>query len=132
MMASNYLPKIILVLVVNLCFLFSYVFPQRTAFDLTILHTNDIQARFEQTDIFGGPCTQDLAASGMCVGGLARKVTKIKEVRQSEQNVLLLDNGEIVYGTPAWYETYGSLAASHFMAEIGYNATVSRVAYFVL
>ncbi len=99
----------------------------QSTFDVTILHTNDIHARFEQTDVYGGPCTQDLADSGMCFGGYARKATKIKEARQSNDNVLLLDSGEMMYGIPAWHETYGSLAASHFMNMLGYNLTVSTL-----
>ena len=46
--------------------------------NLTILHTNDVHTRFEQTDAYAGECTEELEAAGLCYGGVARRMTKIK------------------------------------------------------
>ena len=48
------------------------------ALDLTILHTNDVHTRFEQTDAYASECTDELEATGLCYGGVARRMTKIK------------------------------------------------------
>ncbi|XP_072019418.1 snake venom 5'-nucleotidase-like [Amphiura filiformis] len=93
-------------------------------FDLTILHTNDIHVRYEEIDAYGGPCTEDLANAGACFGGYARRVTKVKEIRNLEDNVLLLDAGDRFLGNPAWFDAHDGLATAHFMNRIGYNASV--------
>ena len=62
-----------------------------TGFELTIVHTNDVRARFEPISARrGGECTADLEAEGACFGGLARRVAAVKEIRESTENVLLL------------------------------------------
>ena len=63
------------------------------AYDLTILHTNDVRARVEQTDTYGRNCTLEDAKADMCYGGMARMATQVKRVRQLKSNVLLLDSG---------------------------------------
>ena len=44
--------------------------------DLVILHTNDVHARFEETDTMGGECIE----GSPCFGGVARRATFIKKV----------------------------------------------------
>ena len=116
---------------INICSLFLIISVlnigtsvQTQAFKLTIFHTNDIHGRYEQVSSNGGPCTQELANNGMCFGGYARRVTEVQRIRDSTENVLLLDAGERFLGVPAWFETYNGLATACFMNEIGYNATV--------
>lgn len=41
-------------------------------FDLTILHLNDFHARYEQTNVVSGRCSEDEAAKNRCFGGFAR------------------------------------------------------------
>ncbi|XP_022098145.1 5'-nucleotidase-like [Acanthaster planci] len=106
---------VLLLCLVHLCALV-------TSFDLTILHTNDVHARFEQTSgESGGVCTAELAAAGACYGGEARRATKVKEIRQSEQNVLLLDAGDRFQGT-VWFYVFRGQASVHFMNMMGYDA----------
>ena len=119
----------VIILIILGSFLTFKVSAQDLLFNLTILHTNDIQSRFCQVDENRKRCTDELAADGMCYGGYARTVTKVKEIRASKENVLLLEGGERLFGIPAWYETYLGLAASHFMNQLGYDATVSCVSY---
>lgn len=92
-----------------------------SGFDLTLLHTNDVHARIEQFNRYGTNCSDDNAASGKCFGGVARRKTKVREIRASHENVLLLDAGDHFLGT-LWFNYYKGQAASHFMREIGYDA----------
>ncbi|KAH3736527.1 hypothetical protein DPMN_043098 [Dreissena polymorpha] len=94
------------------------------AFDLTILHTNDVHARFEQFNKYGSDCSEKEAGSGQCFGGVARRLTKLNEIRRSHSNVLLLDAGDQFMGT-LWFIVYKGLAAAHFMNKLGYDVMVS-------
>ncbi|KAM5164777.1 5'-nucleotidase [Mantella aurantiaca] len=85
------------------------------SFQITILHTNDVHARIEQASRDSGKC-----ANQDCYGGVARRHTKIKEIRDSQQNVLLLDGGDQFQGT-IWFNVYGGLEAAHFMNYLQYD-----------
>lgn len=91
-------------------------------FQLTILHTNDVHSRIEQTDKRSGPCTGELNAAGKCFGGVARIRTTVKKRRSEYVNqTLLLDAGDQFQGT-LWYFTFGGLVIAEFMNHIGYDA----------
>lgn len=96
------------------------------SFDLTIIHTNDIHARFEQFNKYGSICSEENAADGVCFGGVARRMTKINEIRQNHVNTVLLDAGDQFQGTQ-WFYYYKGFAASYFMELMGYDAMVSHV-----
>ncbi|XP_072036304.1 snake venom 5'-nucleotidase-like [Amphiura filiformis] len=89
--------------------------------DLTLLHTNDVHTRFEQTDLYGNECTKELEENGQCYGGVARRMTKIKEIRNSVDNVLLFDAGDAFQGT-IWFYVYRGVATAHFMNLLEYDA----------
>nr|XP_054753897.1 snake venom 5'-nucleotidase-like [Lytechinus pictus] len=63
-------------------------------YQLTVLHTNDVHARIEQFNKYGSECSQEDAEDGACFGGVARRATKVKEIRNRVTNVLLLDGGD--------------------------------------
>ena len=42
------------------------------AYNLTILHTNDVHARIDEAHKYGGICSPEQSAEGDCVGGSAR------------------------------------------------------------
>lgn len=46
--------------------------PKAVATELIILHNNDMHARFDQTNVNGGTCTQEDANTDKCYGGFAR------------------------------------------------------------
>lgn len=92
-----------------------------SGFELTILHTNDVHARFEQFSADGSQCTDDEARNGNCYGGVARRFSKIQEIRRSHGNVLLLDAGDQFMGT-TWFSVHGGQATAHFMNQLGYDA----------
>ncbi len=90
-------------------------------YTLVILHTNDVHARIEQFNKYGGTCKPDDAQEGKCFGGVARRMTKIREIREQEPNVLLLDAGDEFLGTLFFYYYQGQ-ATAEFMNRLGYDA----------
>ena len=94
-------------------------------FSLTILHTNDNHARFEETNVRGFLCNPSDAQAGECYGGMARKATVIKKIRSETKNVLLISGGDVLTGT-IWYRVYRGNATRYFMNELGYDIMVSK------
>lgn len=95
-------------------------------FDLTILHTNDVHARIEQMNKYGGTCSPDDAQEGKCFGGVARRFTKIREIRNTHPNVVLLDGGDQFQGT-VWYNYYRGNASAYFINKLNYTVGVRSV-----
>ena len=73
-------------------------FPLHAAIDdadfvkLTILHTNDVHSRVDPFPMDG--------SRNEGRGGVAKRASLIKKIRSEEENVLLLDAGDIFQGTP--------------------------------
>lgn len=88
-------------------------------FELTLLHTNDNHARIEETSEDSGKCS----ARGPCFAGVARRFTKVSEIRKKEKNILFLDAGDQFQGT-VWFNYYKGAEAAHFMNKLGYDAMV--------
>lgn len=42
------------------------------AYELTILHTNDVHSRIDEAHKNGGSCSKKDSANGECVGGFSR------------------------------------------------------------
>ncbi|XP_060589094.1 snake venom 5'-nucleotidase-like, partial [Ruditapes philippinarum] len=104
----------------SMCILFSSLHVI-DGFELTVLHTNDVHARFEQFNKYGSDCSENDARDGKCFGGISRRSTKIREIRASHDNVLLLDAGDQFMGT-TWFNVYSGMATSFFMYELEYDA----------
>jgi 5'-nucleotidase len=81
---------------------------------LTILHTNDVHSRIDPFP------ANDPKYPNM--GGVARRAALIKKIRSQEDNVLLLDAGDIFQGTP-YFNLYGGELEFKFMSEMGYEAS---------
>jgi 5'-nucleotidase len=81
---------------------------------LTILHTNDTHSRLEPFPMDGG------RNQGM--GGIAARARLISQVRQEEEQVLLLDAGDIFQGTP-YFNIYKGEPEIKAMTMLGYDAT---------
>ena len=99
------------------------------AFNLTVLHTNDVHARIEQFNAYGSECRDQDLQDGACFGGEARRLTKVKQIRSQRPNVLLLDAGDRFVGT-LWFTKYKGLADSFFMNRFPYDAMVRVLQYF--
>ena len=68
--------------------------PMLAAWELSLLHVNDIHARMEETNKHSSPCTPKDQDAGKCYGGLARIVTAVKRVKSEDQvRVVLLKEG---------------------------------------
>ncbi|XP_059212984.1 snake venom 5'-nucleotidase-like [Centropristis striata] len=89
------------------------------AWDLVLLHTNDVHARVEETSEHSGRCGSS-GRSG-CFAGVARRATMVRRIRSSESNVLLLDAGDQFQGT-VWFNYYKGAEAAHFMNMLRYDA----------
>ncbi|KAK7108612.1 snake venom 5'-nucleotidase-like [Littorina saxatilis] len=87
-------------------------------FTLTILHTNDVHAHYEEFNQFDQAC--DSSKGEKCFGGYARIVSKVKSLRKLNKNTLFLDGGDQYQGTPYFYK-YGGNITSHFMNWAGYD-----------
>lgn len=85
-------------------------------FDITILHTNDVHARIQEMNAFGGQCS----SGGDCFGGAARMKTKIEALRGEHHNTLLLDAGDQFQGT-LWFTHYGGRVTYTMMNLLGYD-----------
>ncbi|XP_033859388.3 snake venom 5'-nucleotidase-like isoform X2 [Acipenser ruthenus] len=105
--------KLRLVLLLELLFTSYFA----ACFDVTLLHTNDVHARVEETSVYSGKCDP----GGECYAGVARRLTKINSIRKTEENVLLLDAGDQYQGT-IWFNYYKGDEAAHFMNRLKYDA----------
>ncbi|MBC7382537.1 MAG: metallophosphatase [Bacteroidia bacterium] len=79
---------------------------------LTILHTNDWHSRIEPFPAI------DKNYGGM--GGAEVRAAVIKNIREKEGEILLLDAGDIFQGTP-YFNFYGGELEFKLMTEMGYD-----------
>lgn len=102
-------------------------------YDITILHTNDVHARFVQFNNYGTDCSDEDSADGKCFGGVARRQTKVKDIFKSHgrDNVLFMDAGDQFMGT-LWFTVYRGMAAAQFMNELDYDVMVTFIVLIAL
>tara|TARA_B100001057_G_scaffold412603_1_gene428768 strand:- start:3927 stop:4877 length:951 start_codon:yes stop_codon:yes gene_type:complete len=81
---------------------------------ITILHTNDIHSHIDSF-----PKNHSKYAER---GGMRRIASMINKVRSKEQNVILIDAGDIFQGTPYFNKYKGSLELK-IMSQMGYLAS---------
>ncbi|KAL3881154.1 hypothetical protein ACJMK2_027612 [Sinanodonta woodiana] len=89
--------------------------------ELTILHTNDVHAHYDEMGKYYGDCTIAETAARACTGGVARHVTMVNRIRAERDNVILLDAGDRFTGT-VWFTQYQGLESSYFMNKLKYDA----------
>lgn len=80
---------------------------------LTILHTNDVHSRIEPFPMDG--------SRNQGLGGVARRSTLIQKIRAEQENVLLLDSGDMFQGTP-YFNLFGGKLELELMSKLGYDA----------
>ena len=78
---------------------------------ITILHTNDTHSQID-------PLPPNDRNAGM--GGVARRATLVKRVRQQNPNTLLVDAGDVLQGTP-YFNFYKGEVEYKAMSAIGYD-----------
>jgi len=86
-----------------------------TSHTLTILHTNDTHSHIKP---FPETAGEQLAG----LGGYARRATLIKQIRQQQKHVLLLDAGDIFQGTP-YFNYYKGELELELMSAMRYDAS---------
>ncbi len=87
----------------------AYISPYR----LTILHTNDTHSRLEPFPMDGG--------RNQGLGGITGRSALIQKIRAEEEQVLLLDAGDIFQGTP-YFNIYKGEPEIKAMAAMHYDA----------
>lgn len=80
---------------------------------LVILHTNDVHSRMEAFGDDGGKYAGQ--------GGVAARAALIAQIRREEENVLLLDAGDIFQGTP-YFNLYKGEPEIKAMSMMNYDA----------
>ena len=93
--------------------LFAALQKENAAKKLTILHTNDVHSRLEPFPMDG--------SKNQGLGGVAARAQLIKKIRSEEEQVLLLDAGDIFQGTP-FFNLYKGEPEMKAMAALGYDA----------
>jgi 5'-nucleotidase len=83
-------------------------------YNLTVLHTNDVHSRIDPFPMDGG--------SSQGLGGVAARAEIIEKIRREEENVLLLDAGDIFQGTP-YFNFYKGEPEIKAMSLMKYDAT---------
>lgn len=81
---------------------------------LTILHTNDQHSRIEPFDASYSKNPNQ--------GGFARRASLVQQIRNQENNVLLLDSGDIFQGTP-YFNFFGGELEFKLMSMMKYDAS---------
>ena len=79
---------------------------------ISILHTNDMHSRIE--------CFTSGRNKG--AGGMLQLASVIKQIRSKEENILLLDAGDIFQGTH-YFNYYGGELEFKLMSEMGFDAS---------
>src|SRR5690606_16128680 len=87
-------------------------FTTEPAKKITILHTNDVHSHID-------PFPADDPRNPN-MGGVARRATLIESIRQENENVLLLDAGDIFQGTP-YFNYYGGELEFKLMSMLKYD-----------
>ncbi|MFC7522804.1 bifunctional metallophosphatase/5'-nucleotidase [Parapedobacter sp. GCM10030251] len=81
---------------------------------LTILHTNDVHSRIDPFPMDG--------SRNQGLGGVARRATLVERIRKEHRNVLLLDAGDTVQGTP-YFNLFGGKVELELMSKMRYDAS---------
>lgn len=91
----------------------SFAFKKKKHTKITILHTNDVHSHIEPFP------DNDPKYPGL--GGAARRASLIKAIRNEEENVLLLDAGDVFQGTP-YFNMYEGEIDFKLMSLMQYDA----------
>ncbi|EDW29319.1 GL18478 [Drosophila persimilis] len=93
----------------------------KVATEFIILHNNDMHARFEQTNVNSGTCSQEDANTDKCYGGFARVAYEVRKYRQEAADggtpVFYLNAGDTYTGT-AWFTIFKDKIASAFLNKL--------------
>ncbi len=57
-----------------------------SAYELTVLHTNDLHSRFDEITSRGSACREKDRARGKCLGGVARIKKAVDDIRKTDRH----------------------------------------------
>lgn len=83
-------------------------------FEIRIVHTNDMHARFEETSKVSSACSPKEKAAGECYGGFARLATLIRQFRNSGTKTIFLNAGDTYQGS-IWFNVFKWEIVSKFL-----------------
>ncbi|KAM7307456.1 protein 5NUC [Ixodes scapularis] len=90
-------------------------------FNITVLHTNDIHSRFLEANKRGGVCTDKDREKDGCYGGVARIVTKVKELKNKNKHTFFFNGGDFFQGT-VWYTVLKYKIVAEAMSRMMYDS----------
>jgi 5'-nucleotidase len=97
-------------------------------FPLSIIHLNDMHAKFEETNFDSTSCKEKLGQ--VCIGGFARVMTMVKRLKAEREaagkNPIFLNIGDNFVGT-LWYELFGWNVTATFLNILPADATTLGV-----
>lgn len=96
-------------------------------FPLSIIHLNDIHARFDETNIYSNTCKE----GDFCIGGYARVITKVKELLERRPNPIYLNAGDNFQGT-LWYNIHRWNVTSQMLNLLPADAMVNNFQNVIL
>jgi 5'-nucleotidase len=79
-------------------------------FPLSIIHLNDMHARFEETNLLANTCKDP----SECIGGYARVVSTVRKLKSSLPNPIYLNVADNFQGT-LWYNMFRWNATQYFL-----------------
>jgi 5'-nucleotidase len=79
-------------------------------FPLSIVHLNDMHARFEEVNSHANTCK----SNNSCIGGYARVISMVKELKRTRPNPLFLNAADNFQGT-LWYNVFRWNVTQYFL-----------------
>ena len=79
-------------------------------FPVSIIHLNDLHARFDETNMQANSCKNP----SECIGGYARVVHMVKELKRTRPNPIYLNAADNFQGT-LWYSIFRWNVTQHFL-----------------
>jgi 5'-nucleotidase len=94
-------------------------------FPLSIIHVNDLHARFEEVNLQANTCKN----SSVCIGGYARVISMVKELKRSRPNPIYLNAADNFQGT-LWYNVFRWNVTQHFLNIHPADVMVSHLNFY--
>ncbi|XP_055919997.1 protein 5NUC-like [Eupeodes corollae] len=116
-------PLVVLAITLKSCV--SNPLSKSNSIEFLILHNNDMHARFEQTSVSGGKCSQEAENTNKCYGGFSRTAHEIRKFRKEAKSggleVLYLNAGDTYTGTP-WFTIFKDNITTTFLNKLSPDA----------